>query len=130
MKRLVGGWLPSLILTLALSGGCLSVETKRSLEERQTQVASLQLRLKAAEAANTPDIPQVRAELQVAEAELTTAKAAAIRERVEQGFEYAEVGAKIISTPVELLFPALGPALTGLVGLLGAARTFFSPKVK
>lgn len=95
------------------------------VEARRNAVAALQLSLKSAEAAETPNLPQVQADLQVAQTELAAAEAQVVKARVSKGFGYAEVAAKVISTPLQVFFPMAGPALTGLLGLLGAARSFF-----
>lgn len=116
-----------LVIFLSIAG-CLPLEIRKDLEMAQQDVADLQLRLKSAEAAGSPTIPQIRADLQVAEAELSTAKAEAVRSRVNAGFEYTEAGARLIATPLQLLLPGAGTILTALIGLIGAARTMVLPK--
>ena len=118
------------ILLLIFLPGCglvsttipLQPDTQSELDRNRRNVAALQLKFRSAEAAQTADLPQIRADLQVAESELTAAKSRAVRERVGKGFEYAEVGVKLIGTPLTALLPISGPILTGLVGLIGFAR--------
>lgn len=108
--------------------GCLPIEIKEDLSTAQRNVAELQLKLKQSEAADSPDIPQVRADLQVAETRLQVVQAEAVQARVKNGFDYTETGLKIASTALLAFLPAGAAALSGVLRLLQFARSFIDKK--
>jgi hypothetical protein len=106
------------------------LSAQKEVEARQQDVATLQVNLKSAEAASAPTLPQIQADLQVAQTQLEAAEAKVVRAKVGKGFGYAEVTAKVVQSVVEPFFPLALPALTGLTVILGAARKYFGAQAK
>lgn len=115
-------------VALLLAAGCLPIEIREDMETAQRNVAELQLKLKQAETAATPDLPQVRADLQVAETRLHAVQAEAVQARVKAGFDYAETAVKLVPSAWLGFLPGGAAALSGLLGLLQLARGFIEKK--
>lgn len=118
MKRLVGGWVPSLILILAVGCSLVSPATEELIQEKRNALASAKVQLSAAQTADAPDYERLKAAVQVAEAELDAAKAKAVQEKVSRGEQYVELGSSILGNVAQIFLPGSGIVATALFKVL------------
>lgn len=115
MKRLL------LIGLLSLSA-CLSVETKKTLDERRAEVEDAKIRLANITTVDSPDYAEAKAAVQTAEARLQVAKAEAAQERAASTQTYIDIGTSVIGGTLTALWPGTAPAVGALTALIALFR--------
>lgn len=111
-------YLAILLITLT---GCLSVETRKTIDERRAAVEDAKVRLAQITNVDAPDYAEAKAAVQTAEAQLEVAKAQANQERVQKGLEAVTLGTSIIS-PFLPGGPFAGAALAAIAAAVSALK--------